>query len=90
MYQRTLTPSIQDRFFSGKVIMLLGAGQIGKTTLIQEILGNSYAPEDVISFSGDDVGHQITLGENSLKNLQPYLDNKKIIFIDEAQKIPNI
>jgi predicted AAA+ superfamily ATPase len=89
MYKRILEEKIKKDFFSGKIIMLLWARQIWKTTLIEKIL-QSYNENDIITFSGDYLEDKELLSENSLKKLWLYIENKKIIFIDEAQKIQNI
>jgi len=69
--------------------MLLGARQIGKSTLVGEIL-QQYRSDAIIVFNGDFNEHKELLSYNSLNRLEPYIAEKEIIFIDEAQKIPNI
>ena len=90
MYTRLLEERIRSDFFRSKIIMLLWARQIGKTTLVEEILRKNYSREDIISFSWDYNEDRELLSENSLRNLWKYIETKKIIFIDEAQKIQNI
>lgn len=90
MYKRILENKIKKDFFSWKIIMLLWARQIGKTTLIEEILSQNYDQNDIISFNWDYNEDRELLSENSLKKLDLYIEDKKIIFIDEAQKILNI
>lgn len=89
MYKRILEEKIKSDFFSGKIIMLLWARQIGKTTLIEKILKN-FNKKDIITFSWDYNEDRELLSENSLQNLRKFVEEKKIIFIDEAQKIENI
>ncbi len=72
--------------FLGKAIILFGARQIGKSTLIQNLLLDG----NYIYFNGDeaDVREQLTnTTSTKLKNL---IGNHKIVFIDEAQRINNI
>jgi ABC-type cobalamin/Fe3+-siderophores transport system ATPase subunit len=38
MISRFLSKTIEDKLFKGKVIVLLGARQVGKTTLLKQIL----------------------------------------------------
>lgn len=90
MYKRILEEKIKNDFFSGKIIMLLGARQIGKTTLVEEILKKNYHENDIVFFNWDYNDDRELLSENSLKKLGLYIEDKKIIFIDEAQKIQNI
>ncbi|GHV22593.1 hypothetical protein FACS189428_4890 [Clostridia bacterium] len=89
MYQRILQDQLQKNFFSGNIIMLLGARQIGKTTLATELL-KSYDISEIASFNGDDAEDNEALSKNSLRNLNLHVAESKIILIDEAQKIPNI
>jgi hypothetical protein len=51
MYKRILEEKIKNDFFSGKIIMLLGARQIGKTTLVEEILKKNYHENDIVFFN---------------------------------------
>jgi len=37
MIKRTIQQNIEKRLFNGKVIIIYGARQVGKTTLIKEI-----------------------------------------------------
>jgi predicted AAA+ superfamily ATPase len=90
MYKRILEDKIKNDFFSWRIIMLLWARQTGKTTLVEEILKKNYDEKDIVSFSWDYNEDRELLSENSLKKLWLYIEDKKIIFIDEAQKIQNI
>ena len=40
MYQRILENIIKEKIGSGKAILIVGARQVGKTTLIKKILEN--------------------------------------------------
>ncbi len=89
MYKRILEPKIKSDFFSQKIIMLLWARQIWKTTLIEDIL-KDYPKDKIISLNWDYNEDRDLLNQNSLKKLSLYIEDKDIIFIDEAQKIQNI
>jgi len=67
--------------------MLLWAGQIGKTTLVETILEKYYSDKKIILFNWDYIEDRELLNNNSLKKLELFVDDKDIIFIDEAQKI---
>ncbi len=86
MIQRTLKTHIAKRLFKRKTIVLIGARQVGKTTLIKEIL----AGEDFLFLDGDDplVRQQLT-NPNTLE-IATLIGHAKIVFIDEAQRIENI
>lgn len=49
-----------------------------------------YTPDSIVFFNGDFSENRELLSHNSLNKLEPYVAEKEIIFIDEAQKIPNI
>jgi predicted AAA+ superfamily ATPase len=86
--KRSLQESIAGRLFKGKVIIVLGARQVGKTTLIENILGNQDYP--VIELNGDEADVRELLGETTSTRLRAIVGNNKIVFIDEAQRISNI
>jgi len=90
MYKRILEEKILENFFWGKILMLLWARQIWKTTLVEKILNENFSDKEKIFFTWDDFSDVEILNKNSLEKLSPYLENKDIIFIDEAQKIENI
>lgn len=86
MYKRLIEEHIRRDFFGGKVIVVVGARQVGKTTLIRTLL-QEYKQEEIVSFNGDDPSDRILLEEASLTKLKELVGNKKILFLDEAQKI---
>lgn len=86
MIKRTLSDVIQKRFFKGKAFLLLGPRQVGKTTLIQELIKE----KDHLFLNGDDQSIRSILENASTVQLQSIIGNYKIVFIDEAQRISNI
>jgi predicted AAA+ superfamily ATPase len=86
MINRTLSDVIQKRFFKGKAILLLGPRQVGKTTLIQELIKE----KEYLFLNGDDQSIRSMLENTSTVQLQSIIGNHKIVFIDEAQRISNI
>jgi predicted AAA+ superfamily ATPase len=85
--KRTIEEPLRKDFFKGKVIILTGPRQVGKTTLANHIL-KSYS--SIITFNGDNRKDRETLAKNDFEYLDNLVGNKKIIFIDEAQKIDEI
>ena len=86
MIKRTLFQSIQKRFFKGKAIILLGPRQVGKTTLIQELLKE----KEHLFLNGDDPAIREMLEDASTVKLKSIIGSHTIVFIDEAQRISNI
>ncbi len=88
MIKRLLINNIKSNLFKGKTIVLYGARQVGKTTLVQELL-KEYGEK------GRYLNCEILSIEQSLSAAEPerlkaYLGNYKLIVLDEAQNIPNI
>ncbi len=86
MINRVLEENIKNKMGKGKALVLIGARQTGKTTLIQNILAK--APH--LFFNGDDPKDRATLEEINTEELRSLLGNHKTVFIDEAQRIANI
>lgn len=86
MIPRTLTDTIRKKIGKGKAIMVIGARQVGKTTLIKAELDN----QDVVFFDGDDPTVRSLLDTPNTEKIRSLIGNKKIVFIDEAQRINGI
>lgn len=83
---RILKQTLIDQFNKGKAIVLIGPRQVGKSTLIKDILKQ----KDFLFFDGDDFSVQQQLSEPNTNYLKRLIGNKKIVFIDEAQRIKNV
>lgn len=88
MIQRTISKQIEKRLFKGKAIILIGARQVGKTTLINDLLRN--ISEKKLMINGDEADSFFWAQEPTSVKLKILIGNHKIVFIDEAQRIPNI
>ena len=87
MIERYIGENIKRDFFRGKAIILTGARQIGKTTLVEDLLKEK---DSVLKFNGDNIGDRQILEEKSFERLDSIVGGYKYIFIDEAQKFNNI
>lgn len=70
------------------VIILYGPRQAGKTTLMREVIKGQEA--ETLWVNGDDLEAQRGFSRHSLEHLKGIIGGKKILAIDEAQKIDNI
>jgi predicted AAA+ superfamily ATPase len=86
--KRTLIDTLAGHLFKGKVIIVLGARQVGKTTLIEHLLSGLDYP--VIELNGDEADVRELLGNTTSTRLRAIVGKNKIVFIDEAQRINNI
>ena len=87
MIKRKLRDIIEKRLFDGKAILLMGPRQVGKTTLLKELFEGR---EDVMWLNGDELDVQALFEGVSATRLKAMFGRKKIIIIDEAQRIPDI
>ena len=88
MYTRNLQSVIQERCFQGKAIILLGARQVGKTTLLKKIIHEQQV--DALYLNCDEPQTVAALTKCNLKELQMVIGANKFVVIDEAQKVDNI
>ncbi len=86
MYNRVLLKKIESKFFKGKAIVLIGPRQVGKTTLIKEILTN----KKYLFLDGDDPSVRDIMTNPNTEKLRSIIGENTIVFIDEAQRIENI
>ena len=86
--KRCMQEAIAGRLFKGKVIIVLGARQVGKTTLVENILSALDSPG--IELNGDEADVRDLLADTTSTRLRAIVGRNKIVFIDEAQRISNI
>ena len=86
MYLRSLRDKIEKRIDSGKVIIVIGPRQVGKTTLIESILKT----KDYLLLDGDDPKTRTFLSASNTEQIRSILGNNQFVFIDEAQRIDGI
>jgi hypothetical protein len=86
MYQRFLENIIREKVGSGKAIIIVGARQVGKTTLIKNILQD----KDFLFLDADDPTIRQQLTSPNTEQIKTFLGDYKTVFVDEAQRIDGI
>lgn len=85
---RDLSDNIIKKLQSNKVLIIFGARRVGKTVLVKEILNQ--VKEPVLTLNGEDIYVHDKLAIRSVENYKQILGSYKFLYIDEAQKIPEI
>lgn len=88
MINRTLESLLLTRFSARKALIILGARQIGKTTLVNS-LSTHVEKGEAIYLNCDDASIRNMLSESNLPELRRIIGNAKMLIIDEAQRIRN-
>ncbi|HPS40006.1 MAG TPA: ATP-binding protein [Candidatus Cloacimonadota bacterium] len=88
MIARVIGDQIKANFFKGKAIIILGPRQSGKTTLVNSILAEY--PGQCIRFNGDEPDVREMFSNASSIRLKSLIGDSRIVFIDEAQRIPEV
>ena len=85
---RDLSDIILKKLKPNKVVIVFGARRVGKTLLVKEILAKVNEP--VLILNGEDINVHDKLAIRSVENYKQILGTYKLLYIDEAQKIPEI
>lgn len=86
--QRVIQQELRRKMVPGKVVVLLGPRQAGKTTLVKDILSQEQEP--FLFISGEDRNIQRWLGSQSIEVLRQNIGRNTLLVVDEAQHVPNI
>ncbi|MCL2434892.1 MAG: ATP-binding protein [Lentimicrobiaceae bacterium] len=89
MIERAIHDSIKNRFFQKKAILLVGPRQVGKTTLLKQIIKENN-PLEYLFLNCDEPETLQILTNVSSTEWKNIIGSKKIILIDEAQRVENI
>ncbi|OGY82219.1 MAG: ATPase [Candidatus Kerfeldbacteria bacterium RIFCSPHIGHO2_12_FULL_48_17] len=86
---RDLQPIIEKHLFKKKVIIIYGARQVGKTTILKA-LEEKLASHTSRYLNCDEPDVRTALTDKTSTELKAYLGDANIIFLDEAQRVKNI
>lgn len=86
--KRAVFEKFLSKLTANKVLVLLGARRIGKTVFIEQII--EQLKEPYLLLNGEDMTTADVLRIRSVENYKRLMGNKKVLIIDEAQKIPDI
>lgn len=87
--QRRLEGTIKSALFKGKIIIVYGARQVGKTTLVKKIAENLGEPYQYLNCDEMDILSALQ-SANTSEALKQVIGSHKLVIIDEAQRVKNI
>ena len=90
---RDLEKGLADAMQGGKVVILYGSRQTGKTTLVERILdADAIKRQGIVVLSGDVLAERALLAYETMTPEKAWsiLGEAKTLFVDEAQKIRDI
>ena len=87
MIEREQKQQIEQLIGSHKAIIIYGARQVGKSTLLHQLLDDK---ERVMWMNGDDIDIQQLFQNMTSTRIKALLGNSKWLVVDEAQRIPEI
>lgn len=88
MITRKLQQVIEAKLFKGKAIIVIGARQVGKSTLFQLI--SSKIDKPTLKLNCDEPEVRELLSNVNSKELKLLIGNNRVLIIDEAQRVANI
>jgi predicted AAA+ superfamily ATPase len=88
MVKREIQDNILSKLFKKKILIVYGPRQVGKTTLIKELVKHVNKP--TIFFNTDDFDVKAMFEKPTIARLKSLAGDYKLIIIDEAQRIENI
>ena len=88
MITRTLQQRIEGNLFKGKAVIVIGARQVGKSTLFRQI--TEKLEESVLMLNCDEPEVRELLAGMNLVELKLMIGKHRLVVIDEAQRVSEI
>lgn len=86
--QRALEKQLFKKLKPNKVVILLGARRTGKTTFLRQMMEKMEG--SFLLLNGEDITTVEILKRRSVEHYKRLLGKRKLLIVDEAQKIPEI
>jgi predicted AAA+ superfamily ATPase len=87
MISRVLSEKLRQKLFKQKAIIVLGPRQVGKTTMLKNL---AFDPDEILWMNADELDVQQLFSGVSSSGIKMLMGKKKILVLDEAQRIENI
>lgn len=79
---------MEENLFKGKILVIYGARQVGKTTLLNRVLDKN--KDQSLFLNCDEPDIRNNLSNKTSTELRNFIGNKKLVIIDEAQRVKDI
>lgn len=86
---RSIEPDIKKNLFRGKIIIIYGPRQAGKTTLVKKLISQTNRSAGYFNCDESDIRDQLNAAGTS-SQLREIIGNNDLVIFDEAQRIENI
>lgn len=88
MIKRQIHDDVKADLFQGKAILIFGARQVGKTTLVEHLV-EPYK-DNTLMLNGDDPDTRELFADITTTQLKRLIGDKTILVLDEAQRLNDI
>lgn len=88
--KRFLLPIFSSALLPGKVTILYGPRQVGKTTLVSDFLALPETTHMQRFVNADELVYRDTLASQDRQRIGELVGENKLLAIDEAQRVPNV
>lgn len=85
---REIKNQIEKKLFKKKIIIVYGARQVGKTTLVKDLLKKH--PKQSVYLNCDELDIRNALTDKTSTEIKSFLGNNRLVVFDEAQRVRNI
>ena len=88
MIERAIKEEISKRMFKGKIIVIVGPRQVGKTTFLKQMSNSTEKKTLFWNCDEPDIREMLTLPTST--QLKAEIGDAELILIDEAQRVKDI
>ena len=86
--KRQIQDKVEKVLFKGKIVVIYGARQVGKTTFVKEIQKKYFFSS--VYLNCDEIDIRQALADKTSTELKSFFGGKRLVIIDEAQRVKNI
>jgi len=88
LIKRRVQNDVENALFKGKIVVLYGARQVGKTTLVKGIIDKN--KNDSLYLNCDEPDIRNALTNKTSTELKSYIGSRRLVVIDEAQRVRDV